>query len=259
MAITGFYIDRDLPGLEDNINTRMSLVNATQYTEGDALKLSTTSGSAGLLLQVAAGTDPGQFVYMTMRSARQYLRPAVFNNPVYNEAGLVLDVDKTPLVFANQFAAATYDGTACLTNTVNNQVQWVGTGTTAATDFLGGTIYIPQLNQQGVITTLSVSGGSNGTYTATVAGVKDMGTKYEVTAPTGGTQGGFSQAPTVGNTVRVVPWAAGYGGGVQFQATNPQQGISVTIAGKTGGVLYIFDVDLFQRIVYVKFNTALLA
>lgn len=259
MSVTGFWLDEDgLNAVQDLINTKMSLVNGTTYTQGDVLQIATSGASSGLLTQVAAGNAVGQFVFMTMQSARQYLRPATFNDPVYNEAGLVLDVDKSPLVFGTQFAAATYDGTACNANTANNEVIWQGTGTTLATDFIGGAIYINELQQQGIITALSVSAGTNGIYTATVQAVKNVRTHFPVDTPTGGTNGGFSQAPTTGNTLRVVPWGPGYRGGVQFQATNPQQGISTTIAGKTGGCLYIVDVQLADRKAYVRFDSVLI-
>lgn len=262
MSVTGFWIDQtEGPGVEDLINVRQALVNGVTYSEGDALQVATTGSSSGLAIQVAAQNAIGQFVFMTMKSAPQYLRPAVFNDPVYNEAPLLYDVNKTAFVFRNQVAACTYDGTACNSNTANNTVIWTGTGTTAATDFLGGTIYINELGQQGIITALSVSGGSAGTYTATVQGViyiKGPKDRQPPSPPSGGTNGGFSQAPTTGNTLRVVPWGPGYRGGVKFQATNPQQGVSVAIADKTGGCLYIYDVELGGRNIYVRFDSGLI-
>jgi hypothetical protein len=262
MSVTGFWFDQtEGQGVEDLINTRQALVNGVTYSEGDVLQVATTGANTGLAIQIPAQTSPGQFVFMTMKSAPQYLRPAIFNDPVYNEAPLLYDVDKTSFVFRNQIAAATYDGTAANANTANNTVIWTGTGTTAATDFLGGTIYVNELGEQGIITALSVSGGSGGTYTATVQGViYTTGGKNRspVTPPAGGTPGGFSQAVTTGNTIRVVPWGPGYRGGVQFQATNPQQGVSVAIAGKTGGCLYIYDVELAGRNIYVRFDSSLI-
>jgi hypothetical protein len=259
MSVTGFWIDQtEGQGVEDLVNLRQALVNGVTYSEGDVLQVATTGANTGLAIQIASQAAVGQFVFMTMKSAPQYLRPAVFNDPVYNEAPLLYDVDKTSFVFRSQFAAATYDGTAANSNTANNTVIWTGTGSTANTDFLGGAIYVNELGQQGIITALSVSGGSGGTYTATVQGVIQTKTRQPVSPPTGGTAGGFSQAVTTGNTIRVVPWGPGYRGGVKFQATNPQQGVSVAIADKTGGCLYIYDVELAGRNVYVRFDSSLI-
>ena len=259
MTVTGFWLEQpEGAGVEDMINVRQALPNSVAFSEGDACYVATTGANSGLVIQQASQTGVVQFIYLTYKNAPQYLRPATYGTAVYNEAPLLLDVDKTSFVFRNQVAAATYDGTACNANTNNAEVIWTGTGTTTNTDFLGGTIYIPELQQQGIITALSVSGGTGGTYTATVQGVINVKTRQPVTPPSGGTNGGFSQAPTTGNTLRVVPWGPGYRGGVKLQATNPQQGVSVAIADKTGGALYIYDVELGGRNIYVRFDSSLI-
>ena len=260
MSVTGFWLDQpEGQGVEDMINVRQALVNGVTYSEGDALMVSVATSNYGMAIQIPAQNSVCQFIYLTMKSAPQYLRPATFNDPVYNEAGLLLDVDKTSFVFRNEVAACTYDGTAAAAqSTGNTTVKWVGTGTTTNTDFLGGTIYVNELGQQGIITALSVSGGTAGTYTATVSGVIYLPTRAPVNTPSGGTAGGFSQNVTTGNTLRILPYGPGYRGGVKFQASNPQQGVSVAIADVTGGPMYIYDVNLASRNIYVRFDSALI-
>ena len=69
----------------------------------------------------------------------------------------------------------------------------------------------------------------------------------------------FSRAPTVGDTLRAVPWGPGYMGGVKLMASTYCKGISVAVADKTGGPIAIYNVDLSRRIAYVRFQPFLIA
>ena len=238
--VTGFWIDREAPGVEDEI-VQIRGVNGTQYAEGDAIMVSNATSNYGLAVQIPAVASPAQYIFLAMVSDKSYLRPAVFDTPTAAYEYLeLIEVNKTSIVMNTQFAAATYDGTAAAANSSGaNTVKMVGTGTTLNTDFLGGQIYVNELNQQATIIACSVTGGSSGTYTFTVAPA-------------------FSRQVTTGDTLRVVPWGAGYAGGVKFMASTPWQGISTALADITGGPIFIYGVDLAKRIAYVRFDSALI-
>lgn len=245
-GITGFWIDRSAPGVSDLIRT-VRVPNAMQFAEGDACYISTsttTSGpnttyDAGLLIQANAQTSPVQYVFLAMVSDVSYLRPATFNLPTVNEMCEVIEVSDGysgfPLTLVTQFALATIDGTACNANSTANNVLVTAAGST--NDYNGGTLYCNETGQQFYITNDTVGGG---VHTFTIAPTPAV-------------------ALTTGNTVRVVPWGPGYVSGVKLQSSNPQQGISIAVADKTGGPLFIYNVDLSKRIAYVRFQPFLIA
>jgi len=238
MSITGFYVDRESPGVADMIR-QIRMPNAVLFSEGDACYVSVTDGTAGLIIQADTQAAPVQYVFLAMVSDKSYLRPAVFDQAVVNEYAELIEVSDGfaafPIVLNTQFPLATFDGTACNANALTNTVVFTGAG--ATDDLTGGQVYINELGQQATILDDDVAGG---VHTLTVAPA-------------------FSQAPTTGNTLRAVPWGPGYMGGVKLQAANPQQGISVAVADKTGGPIAIYGVDLALRIAYVRFQPFLIA
>ena len=230
--VTGFFVDRSQPGVEDNIQ-QIRGVDGTQYSEGDACLISTTEGTAGLVIQAPAQTSAPQFVFLAMVSDKSYLRPPVFDEPTAAFEFLeLINVAGTPIVLSTQFPAATFDGTACASNASTTTVVFSDGGVGATDDFTGGQVYINELNEQRTVVNDQYSSPN---HTLTVAPA-------------------FSQAPTTGNTLRVVPWGPGYVGGVKLESAQPQQGISVAVADKTGGHVYIFDVDLALRTAYVRLS-----
>ena len=241
MSVTGFWVDRSNPGVSDLIR-QVRAPNGTQFLEGDACYISvstTTSGpnttyTAGLLIQADTQTSPVEYVFLSMVTPASQLRPATINliDSAF-EACEVIEVSdgysSFPIVLGTQFPLATFDGTAANSNTTTNVIKFTGAGST--NDFNGGQVYVNETGQQYTIINDTVSGG---VHTLTIAPAATV-------------------AVTTGNTLRVVPWGPGYVGGVKLQATNPQQGISVAVADKTGGPIYIYTVDLSKRIAYVRF------
>ena len=232
MSVTGFWVDRSAPGVEDLI-VQIRGVSGTQYTQGDACYVSTSTAgtTGGLVIQADSQTVQPEYVFLSMVTPGSQLRPATFNKVTSDYEMLeLIEVAGTSIVLNTQFAAATFDGTACNANAVTNNVVFTGAG--ANDDFTGGTVYIPELNEQRYVIDDAVSAG---VHTLTVAPA-------------------FSRAPTTGDTLRLVPWGPGYRGGVKLQSANPQQGISVAVADKTGGALFIYGVNLERRIAYVRFS-----
>lgn len=232
MTVTGFWLDRTAQGVEDLIQ-QIRGVSGTQYSEGDACLISTSTGgtTGGLLIQAATQTAQPQYIFLSEVTPSSVLRPATYNllTSAY-EMCEVIPVAGTNLVMGTQFAAATFDGTACNSNSSTTTVVFTGAG--SSNDLTGGQVYINELGQQSYIINDVVSGGI---HTLTVAPA-------------------FSSAPTTGNTLRAVPWGPGYVGGVKLQSSNPQQGISVAVADKTGGHLIIHSVSLSLRTAYVRFS-----
>lgn len=247
MAITGFWLDREVNGGSDVI-VQIPGANATQFSEGDAciIDTSTSSNTAGTLIQVASQTASPRYVVLSVAAftgpnAGKYLGGAFPSGPLrqttYNlidsggEPVMVIDaVASFNCVLATQFAAATFDGTACNSNSTTNNILFTGSGSTD--DLTGGQVYVNETNQQFTIVKDSVSGG---VHTLTIWPAAPV-------------------AVTTGNTIRAVPWGPGYNGGVKLQSSSPQQGISVAVADKTSGHLLIEDVNLARRIAYVRFS-----
>jgi hypothetical protein len=247
MTATGFWVDRESPGISDLIR-QVRAPNGMQFSEGDACYISTsttTSGpnttyDAGLLIQADAQTSPVRYTFLAMVSDKSYLRPATFN--LISSAFEMCEVIECSEAYAahaitlnTQFALATIDGTAANANSTTNNVLVTAAGST--NDYNGGQLYVNETGQQYTIINDTVGAG---VHTFTIA-----------PAP--------AVAITTGNTVRVVPWGPGYVGGVKLQSSNPQQGISVAVADKTGGPLFIWGVDLATRTAYVRFAPFLIA
>lgn len=233
MSVTGFFIDRTAQGVEDLIQ-QIRGVSGTQYSEGDACLISTSTGGStgGLLIQAATQTAQPQYVFLSEVTPASVLRPATYNllTSAY-EMCEVIPVAGTNIVLATQFPLATFDGTATNSNSTANQIVFTGAGSTD--DLTGGQVYVNELNAQFYIIKDTVSAGA---HTLTVAPAP------RVTVSTG-------------YTIRAVPWGPGYVGGVKLQSSNPQQGISVAVADKTGGHLIIHSVNLALRTAYVRFST----
>jgi hypothetical protein len=239
MSVTGFWVDRSNPGVSDLIR-QIRMPNTVQFSEGDACYVSTADGTGGLIIQADSQTAPVAYVFLSMVADKSYLRPATFDEAVVNEYAELIEVSDGysgfPIVLNTQFAAATFDGTATTSNSVANEIHFTGTSG-SADDFTGGQVYVNELNQQFTIIDDDTSTTSH----------------VYVVAPTP------PVTISTGYTIRAVPWGPGYVGGVKLQATNPQQGISTALADKTGGPLYIYNVDLSKRIAYVRFQPFLIA
>lgn len=246
MSMTGFWIDKSNPGVSDLIRQFMA-PNGMQFAEGDACYISTsttTSGpgttyDAGLLIQANAQTSPVQYVFITATTPKSELRQATYDlidsnfGPV-----MVYEVSEGnaafPLVMNTIFPLATIDGTAANTNSTTNEILVTAAGST--NDYNGGQIYVNETGQQYTIINDTVN---TGVHTFTIAPAAAV-------------------AVTSTNTVRAVPWGPGYKGGVKLQSSNPQQGISVAVADKTGGPIFIYGVNLATRIAYVRFSPELI-
>jgi hypothetical protein len=246
MSVTGFWIDREAPGVSDLIREFMA-PNGMQFAEGDACYISTsttTSGpsttyDAGLLIQANAQTSPAQYVFLSATTPKSELRQATYNLIDSNFGPVeVIEVSDGnaafPISLATQFALATIDGTSANTNTTTNQILVTFTGST--NDFNGGQVYVNETGAQYTIINDTVN---SGVHTFTIAPAAPV-------------------AITSTNTLRAVPWGPGYKGGVKLQSTNPQQGISIAVADKTGGPLFIYGVNLQLRIAYVRFSPELI-
>lgn len=246
MSVTGFWIDRSNPGVSDLIRQFMA-PNGMQFSEGDACYISTsttTSGpsttyDAGLLIQANAQTSPVQYTFLSAVTPKSELRQTTYNLIDSNFGPVeVIEVSdgnaSFPITLATQFAAATFDGTAANANTTTNEILFTGAGST--NDFNGGQVYVNETATQYTIINDTVG---SGVHTLTIAPAASV-------------------AVTTGNTLRVVPWGPGYKGGVKLQSSNPQQGISVAVADKTGGPIFIYGVNLAMRIAYVRFSPELI-
>jgi hypothetical protein len=246
MSVTGFWLDRSNPGVSDLVRQFMA-PNGMQFANGDACYVSTsttTSGpsttyDAGLLIQANAQTSPVQYIFLTATTPKSELRQATYDLIDSNFGPVdVIEVSdgnaSFPIVMNTQFPLATFDGTAANANTTTNLILFTGSGST--NDFNGGQVYVNETGAQYTIINDTVGGG---VHTLTIAPAAPV-------------------AITTGNTLRVVPWGPGYKGGVKLQATNPQQGISVAVADKTGGPIFIYGVNLMLRTAYVRFSPELI-
>lgn len=249
MSVTGFWIDRAIAELADAI-TQLPCAPGVQFSKGDAcsIDVSTSTGTAGLLIQAPAQTTSPRYILLSVmaQTAQSFpgiagnfpsgpLRQATYNLSVSSANGgsvaEVIDCGIAPqLILSTQFAAATFEGSANTNSTANN-VLFTSAGSSNAYD--GGTLYCNETGQQFTIVSDTVSGG---VHTVTIF-------------PTP------AAAITSTNTIRVVPWGAGYVGGVKLQPTsNFQQGISTVLGDATGGHILIHSVDLATRIARVRFS-----
>lgn len=208
----------------DNVCQRYLLTASTQFYENDALVLS--DGIAG---QASAQTSLPTHIFVNMITDSSMLRPGTQNlTTTLGEAGLMVPCSSgvaggmSPLNFWTPLtgnSVPTINGTAANSNSTATSVLVTFTGST--NDFATGTVYIPSLQQQRVITADSVSGGVH-TFTVTPA---------------------FSRAVTTGDTVVAVPFSPG-SVGVKLAPTVPYQGVSTAVADKTGGHVNIVGVTL---------------
>jgi hypothetical protein len=107
---------------------------------------------------------------------------------------------------------------ACITNvTATSVVYAVGAGTD--NDMRGGYVRCPATGERRLISANAYSGGNN---------------TLTVTEP-------FARALTAGDTVEILPHGPA-NGAVSFQAARPQEGVSVTVAGATGGKLLCIEI-----------------
>lgn len=234
MSVTGFWVDRESPGISDNIR-QIRGVSGTQYTEGDACYISTSTGgtTGGLLIQADSQTVKPVYLFLSQTTPASQIRPATYNllTAAY-EPCEVIEIANSSIIAATQFPLATFDGTACNSNSTTTSILFTGAG--SSNDFTGGQVYVNETATQYTVIADTVSAG---VHTLTIAPAAKV-------------------AVTTGNTIRLVPWGPGYVGGVKLQTPNPQQGISVAVADKTGGHLVIFSVDLAIRTAYVRFSGA---
>lgn len=213
----------------------------TQFALGDALMM-----VAGEATQVGQA-DKADHVYEVMETPKGQLRPSTPNKSTTTggEKCLAQKCDGTNQYFETDLTggdAPTFDGTACNQNNDLSTVIFTGAGVSG--DLTGGQVYIPELDQQRLITDDTVAGGI---HTLTVYPPFDG--NY---APS---NRNVPASPGPGEVVahlRAVPWSKGHTG-VKFSAANAPQGISTAVADKTGGNVNIEGVDLKLRKAVVSF------
>jgi hypothetical protein len=253
MTVTGFWLDQAMnANVGDILYQSIKTPTGTQFTIGDACIVSTsttTSGpnstyTAGLLIQCATQASYVPYIFDTLVTPSAELRQATYNlSDSYFENAMVIPT-ANELVFGTQiptgsvlYTSVPFDsGINCNANSTANQVLVTMTGST--NDFNGGTLYCNETNTQYTIINDTVSGG---VHTFTIAPPAKV-------------------ALTTGNTLRLLPYGAGYIGGVKLgnSVTNPYagnwQGISSAVADKTGGHVIIRSVNMQLRTVYVYFS-----
>jgi hypothetical protein len=253
MSITGFWLDQSMNGnVNDRLYQQIKTPTGTQFAIGDACVLSTSTSAsgpsstytAGLLIQCATQTSYVPYIFDSLVTPSALLRPATYDlSDSYFESAMVIPT-ANELVFGTQipvgsvlYSSVPFDsGINCNANTTTNQVLVTMTGST--NDFNGGTLYCNETAASYVIINDTVSAG---VHTFTIAPAAPV-------------------ALTTGNTLRLLPYGAGYIGGVKLgnSVTNPYtgdwQGISSAVTDKTGGHVIIYSVNLQLRTVYVYFS-----
>lgn len=216
---------------------------STQYTKDALVKM-----SAGLPVNLAGQTDQpyglvqemdiqpynGQSLGNVNGANLSPLRPAtdMLTTTVGEKIGIIpispgllLDNDYTPLK----------DRVAAVANTTKSQAIIAYAGSTG--DFTGGTVYLPDQDWQGIITSSAVAGGN-----ATLV--------FAPAAP---------RACTTGDVVSASP--LGPGATTKFASSNPQLGISDAVADVGGGMVMVRKIagqygankgDLFRATVQIK-------
>lgn len=123
-------------------------------------------------------------------------------------------------------SAPPINGVACNSNANASQVLVTFAGSSG--DFTNGTCYCPEIDDdEHFIVTDTVNTGVH---------------TFAVVPP-------FRRPPTIGDTLRAVPFAKG-ATTVKFDATTPSQGIGTAVGDKTGGQNKIHDVDLKNYLVF---------
>lgn len=196
-------------------------VASTQYNPAGALK-----GSNGALTPCASQTDKPLFIYNHMVTDKSVLRPATANlstaicemiegipcagNHQIFETDLVGGADAPPI---NKVAVNSGSTTTALV-----------TAAGSTSDYIGGTLAIPEMGYQGHITGDTVSGGVH-TFTVTPA---------------------MPRAATTTDHVIAVPFAAISSNAVKLSSVANDLGISCAVADKTGGPARIESVNLLD-------------
>jgi len=222
-----FLLRSKLVGLLDEVQHVLG-TSGTQYAYGDACKISN-----GQVLQLAAQTDKVSHIYVSMDTLASQLRPGTADKPGSGTAKELETLALIPCagngtIWEATFAAATFDNVAVVSATASTVLFANGSG--ANGDFTGGQVLIVETGEQKTISSSTYGGGN---YTLNVVP-------------------NWTTTPTSSNTLRVVPWSVG-ATGVKFASSNPQQGISVAIADKTGGNVNIQGVNLAKRTVLCSF------
>lgn len=194
----------------------------TQFAKGDAVEIVN-----GIAQKISADTD---YVYGIVDAVEtKLMRPATeFKTAAAGErlelivmagTGMTAECDITPLV--NGVAAdANSDATKVVLTLASLNDN----------DLIGGQVYIPELDEQRVITEHDESGAVQ-TLTVTPA---------------------FRRAVTTGDTILAVPQSVG-DVQVKLDPSNPHLRVAVTIAGLAGGHIQIDGVDLKNKKIEVIF------
>jgi hypothetical protein len=221
MAATGFR----LVGMKEGVGSLLTKVLvAASYTfrAGEALNMASGVASAATAAQLVT------HIYNALITPSNLLRPATPDtSTTAGENALVYDVGGSGLVYECDITP-TINGTAANANASTTSVLVTFGG--GATDFNGGQVYIPELDEQRTITVDAFGAGVH-TFTVTPA---------------------FSRAPTTGDTVRAVGFSKGRIG-VKLDATTPSLKVSTAIADLSGGKVNIEDVNLKARTANVSF------
>lgn len=204
---------------------------STTYKRGAAIDIEPASGNSGIANKVvAAGTATHIVEAMVL--------PDASSAPAAPAAGTALGASFTTTALQEKLlcvpilggevnlksyltgdAVPPINGTACNANATLTVALVTAAGSTG--DYTDGTIYIPEIGEQRLITDDTVGGG---VHTFTVAPA-------------------FRRAPTTGDTAIVVPFTKG-ALAVKFNATSPSECIGTAVADKSGGALRIEEVDL---------------
>lgn len=192
---------------------------STQYKKGDML--SVTAGIASLVTAAGRGTH----AFSGVITPPDKIRPATIDaTTAAQESVNATRVEGGQVGLFTELSgnsAPPINGVGCNANASPTTVVVPFAGGVGAGDFANGQVYIPELNEQRLITGSAFGGGIE---TLTVAPA-------------------FSRAPTNTDTCIVVPFSKG-AYGVKYNATTPSRGIDTSIAGKTGGTVKIENVFL---------------
>ena len=200
----------------------------TQYNPGDMLSV-----TAGIATKATA-TSKGTHVFNAVKTDPSLLRPLSPNATTgRGERVLAEKISGTTCHVVSQLLTALMDlySVASAANTVANTVV-IPSATGTNGNFVGGLLYIAELNQTFLITASTYAALA---YTFTVQGPI----------------GSYANPLTIGTgyTISVLPWAQGYFG-VKFASSNPSQGLDPSLANATGGFNKIEAVDFKNLLIY---------
>lgn len=221
MAGAGFQVAKNNAAGAGQLEKVKSLAS-TQYAFGDMITTHPASGNKGCANKVAAA-DKATHIVQSMVTPDSLSQPATaFLTTAACEDLLCIPITGSRVIIKSYLigdSVPPINGTACNSNSTATQLLVTAAG--SANDYLDGVCYVPELGEQRLITADAVSTGVH-TFTVSPA---------------------FRRAPTTGDTVIAVPFSKG-ASAVKFASTNPHQGIGTAVADKTGGQLYIEDVNL---------------